>query len=209
MITRRTLLRLLALAPVGAVVTASSPCLVAQGDSLTRGSTLAYPVESYATIIARRMDIPLVQQAFSGSILATQAPTWLESPDGITVSLCGYNDMRLGADRALYELALTGAALRARARGQVYLGGCLRMTHAGYAGYGAYTHGSDAAVAAYNAIVARVAAWTGAHYVDLTEYDPDALGSGDEVHPSADGQIWIADRMMGQITRTYMPAARR
>lgn len=214
MITRRALLRAgaalgLGLAVFPPVAEGDPLPLVAQGDSLTRGSTPAYPVVSYAAILAQRLGRPLWQQAFNGSTLATQAPAWLESPPGMTVSLCGYNDMRLGTDLALYELALSGAALTARQRGPVFLGGCLRMTAQGYAGYGPYTHGSDAAVAAYNQVIAQVAARAGAIYVDMSAYDPYTLGAGDEVHPSAEGQTWIADRFMAALGRVYLPAAMR
>ena len=212
MITRRTLLRTLPAALGLAVLPpADGPAgvLIAQGDSLTHGSTPAYPVVGYARLLAARYEFALVDQAFNGSVIATQAPAWLQSPPGLTVTLCGYNDMRIGTDLALYELALTGAAWLARQRGPVILGGCLRMTAAGYTGYGIYTRGSDAAVAAYNAVIARVASRVGAAWVPVDDYDPYTMGVGDEVHPSAAGQAVIADLFAARWSQAYLPALAR
>lgn len=203
---RRTLLRVAALGLLPRPTLGEAGVLVAQGDSLTHGSSPAYPVVSYARLLAARYGLALVDQAFNGSVIATQAPAWLDSPPGLTVSLCGYNDMRIGTPLDLYELALTGAAWLARQRGPVMLGGCLRMTAAGYAGYGSYTRGSDAAVAACNVVIARVASRVGAAWVPVDDYDPATMGSGDDVHPSAAGQALIADLFAARWGRSWLPA---
>lgn len=164
---------------------------------------------SYARLLAGRYQLTLIDQAFNGATIATQAPGWLNSPAGVTVTLCGYNDMRSGTDPAAYEPALIGAAWLARQRGPVLLGGCLRMTAAGYRGYGIYTRGSDAAVAAYNEVVERVAARVGATYVDVSAYDPTTMGIGDDAHPSQEGQELIADLFAARWGRVLLPSVRR
>lgn len=205
MLTRRAFLTLAA--ALGMPRAAAPLPVVAQGDSLTSEAT------GYASQVAAWLGRPLVRLAINGSTLREQAPAWLDAPAGLTLSLCGYNDMRRnGASPttlAAYELALTGAATLARRRGPVALGGCLRMPPAGYALHpGMSDRGSDAAAAAYSAVVARVCARVGALYVDVSGYDV-ALTGPDLTHPTPAGQAWLAAQFRDALGRVWLPATQR
>lgn len=206
MITRRALLRAAAALPlVGASIAAAAPSrsTVALGDSLSSDPN------GYIAAVAAERAYPLVILAINGSALRDQAATWRDAPSGVAVSLCGYNDMRrYGADEATlahYEVLLTGAAWLLMKRGPVWLGGCLRMPQAGYSQPG-LAMGSDAAAAAYSAVVERVCRRTGAVYVSMDGYDPDTMTGADLSHPTRAGHAWIADQFIAAMRRVYLPA---
>lgn len=211
--TRRQALQVLAAiaAAVPAVARAATPppapaCLppatavLAVGDSLTRDST------SYAHLLAEQFSWSLDQQAINGSTLAGQALTWLGAPPGPTLTLAGYNDMRrLGGHPntvAAWEGLLRGLCHHRTSRGHpVYLGLCLRMTEEGYTQYNPESsYGSDQVVAAYHAATRRVAAAVpGVVVVDTTSYDPYEFTGPDTVHPTAEGQRYLAGLFQGAI----------
>lgn len=182
---RRTALRTLALLPL---LAARAP-LTAYGDSITAGWGASTPARSYAALVASALGRALDTRAIGGSTIAQQLAALQPPGAGPVILLAGTNDMRAGTPLAEYRAAL--ADMVALLPG-VWVAGPLSMTPAGYAAYGpAWSHGSDAAVAAYRAATAEIA---GARYVPVV-YDP-ANVAADLVHPNDAGHTQIAESFL-------------
>lgn len=182
---RRTFLRACAALPL----TAYRLPLTAYGDSITAGWGASTPARSYAALVAAALGRALDTRAIGGSTIAQQLAALQPPGAGPVILLAGTNDMRAGTPLAEYRAAL--ADMVARLPG-VWVAGPLSMTPAGYAAYGpAWSHGSDAAVAAYRAATAELA---GARYVPVA-YDP-ANVDPDLVHPNDAGHQQIADAFL-------------
>lgn len=201
--SRRTFLRLLALAPIARL--APRPRLVCYGDSITTGHGASTPAHAYAALVAAAMGYTLDNRGIDGSRIVEQlqiiAPV---HPPDVALLLSGYNDMRNGTELAIYRARLVRAASRLTSAGAtLYLGDCLRMTEAGYAAYApSGNHGSEQIVADMNAIIrtmpARIVRASAA-------YDPMNVDSG-LVHPNDEGHAQIAGAFLKAMRhRIYLP----
>jgi lysophospholipase L1-like esterase len=129
---------------------------------------------------------------------------WCQTDATSVLWLAGYNDMRAGIDleqlRATLARGLDAFAAQHRT---VYLGACLRMSATGYAKYGPeWNHGSDAAVAALNAMMREEAArHPSVYFVDFPNYNPETMVGPDFVHPTSAGHAILADAFLGAIVK--------
>lgn len=187
----------------------SEPCrlgLVALGDSITNGGgTMAlgvYP-RSWAQWLAAALELPYTGLAQDGAaaaqVLAEQAPRLRDRYD-VGCLYAGVNDVRsVDWDAASYErdLGATLATLAAR---------CDRLL--------AVTVPLDlgrpragAKVSDLNAIVRRLAAAHGATVVALEHLRGARLVLPDAVHPTAVGQLEIADRAARALGAPRLPSS--
>lgn len=100
---------------------------------------------------------------------------------------------------------LAGLPLTSRAP-TVYVGNTLKMDATGYTlGGASYAHGSDTAVAQFNAIIASTVATLAADglnvkLVDVSStYNPLTAGTADDIHPGDVGHAVIANAFLGVI----------
>lgn len=194
--------------PLRSSMVQTSGRLVAFGDSITYGLGASAPECGYARMVATGVGMALDNRAVSGSHLAEQARQIAETaltPADQAIWLVGYNDMRAGVPLDVFRLGLDAALadLAGRAAG-VWLGNCLRMTSEGYREpHGPY--GSDAAVAAFNEVIAAAAAAAGPRVVlvDASRaYQPEHV-TADLVHPNDDGHREIAGAFLGAVLRRH------
>ena len=176
--------------------------VLAFGDSITNGGgelQWGVALQSWAQWVARATGLPLTNYATDGAIAAdvvqAQIPAFLERtaiPDAgyhLGAIYIGVNDVRaVDWDVAGYEAAFREALGFLRAR-------CHRLL--------ALTAPADlgrppagAKVGALNAVIRTAAAETAALVVELSDFGARNLVMPDHVHPTAFGQIAIAERAL-------------
>ncbi len=167
--------------------------LVALGDSITFGEgnmVCGTPCRSWALWLAEALDLPFTSRAINGSsvegVLREQLPRVRADYD-VGCLFLGANDVRsVDWDAAAFEhglgIAMAGLGERCDRLLTMTLPLDLGRPPAG------------AKVGDANAIIRRVAAETGATVVALDDFSGWTLMLPDAVHPTALGQIAIADR---------------
>lgn len=166
--------------------------LVALGDSITNGDgtmMLGVTARSWAQWLAQAMGLPYTGRAADGAtapeVASAQLAQVREDYD-VGCLYVGVNDVRsVDYDQAAFEGAFTGAlaGLTARARQVVTLTIPLDLGRPR----------AGAKVAGANALIRRVAAEHGAACGDLDALGGPLLMMPDAVHPTALGQLRIAD----------------
>jgi lysophospholipase L1-like esterase len=182
--------------------------VLAFGDSITNGGgelQWGVALQSWAQWVSRAVGLPLtnnaVDGAFARDVVERQIPAFLERtahPDGRYELGClyiGVNDVRaLEFDRESYERDLAEAMRFLIAR-------CERgLTMTIPLDLGRPRAGSK--VAAANEVIERVARELGVLVVDLREFGARNLLMADQVHPTAFGQIWIAERALAVLEQS-------
>ena len=181
--------------------------LVALGDSITRGRggtpALGVHFQSWAQWLAEALELPLTNLAADGEqaagILATQVPR-LRGPYDVACLYVGVNDARgLAWDVAAYERDVRAivAALRDAAERVVLVTLPEDL--------GRPTSAPKPAQA--NAVLARIAADTGAVLVDLARFGGRRLVLPDVVHPTSAGQLAIADAAARALGASRLPSS--
>jgi lysophospholipase L1-like esterase len=180
--------------------------LVALGDSITVGEgsmALGVTPLSWAQWLARALDLPYSCYAFNGAttsdVLREQLPRVRAGHDVATL-YAGVNDVRDPRfDLAAYERDLDAvAAGLAPQAGRLLM---LTLPH----DLGRPTSAPKPLAA--NAAVLRVAARHGAVVADLADFGGWTNVLPDAVHPSALGQLEIADRAARALGAPLMPSA--
>jgi lysophospholipase L1-like esterase len=180
--------------------------VVALGDSITNGHgepALGVHPQSWAQWLAEVLELPLTKLAADGAIaadmLAEQVPR-LHGPYDVGCVYAGVNDVRApGFDAAAYERDLRAIADAVEAASeQVVL---LTLP----ADLGRPRAAPKPRTA--SAIVRRVAAETGAAVVDLDDLAGAPWLLPDAVHPTAVGQLEIADRAARVLGAPRLPSA--
>jgi lysophospholipase L1-like esterase len=191
--------------------------VLAFGDSITNGGgelQWGVALQSWALWVARGLGLPYTGYAFDGArvpdVVQRQIPAFLARDAGAGAGArydlgclyIGVNDVRgldwnAGRFEADYRLALAFLGER-----------CDRVLTA--------TTPSDlgrpragAKVGELDAVIERVAAKHDALVVDLRGFGARNLVMTDHVHPTAFGQIWIAERALDTLARDGMPVAVR
>lgn len=180
--------------------------LVALGDSITVGEgsmTLGITPLSWAQWLARALDLPFssyaVNGAYTADVLALQLPRVRAGHD-IAALYAGVNDVRdPGFDADAYERDLDAVAAGLAARADRLL--MLTLPE----DLGRPTSAPKPAVA--NAAVRRVAARHGAALADLSDFGGWTHVLPDVVHPTALGQVEIADRAARALGAPLVPSA--
>lgn len=180
--------------------------VVALGDSITVGEgsmTLGVTPLSWAQWLARALDLPYTSYAFNGArtadVLRIQLPRVRADYDVATL-YAGVNDVRgPGWDATAYERDLDAIAgvLAARAERLLVLTLPLDL--------GRPTSAPKPAAA--GAVARRVAASHGATVVELDDFGSWTTVLPDIVHPTAIGQIEIADRAARALGAALLPSA--
>jgi lysophospholipase L1-like esterase len=187
--------------------------VLAFGDSITNGGgelQWGVALQSWAMWIARSLGLPYTGYAADGAraadVLAEQIPAFQRRaahPEGRYELGClyiGVNDVR-GTDwdaavfRADYEEAL-----------RFVHGRCDRVLTA-TAPLGLGLPRAGAKVGDLNAVIRDVAAHVGALVVDLSDFGARNQVMADRVHPTAFGQIAIAERALGVLAADGLAAA--
>ncbi|MFP5363317.1 MAG: GDSL-type esterase/lipase family protein [Thermoleophilia bacterium] len=192
----------------GPVTTAGEPRLglVALGDSITVGEgTMALGVTplSWAQWLARALDLPFtsyaVNGATTGDVLGLQLAR-VRAPHDVAALYVGVNDVRApDFDAAAYERDLDAVAAGLAARADRLL--ILSLPE----DLGRPTSAPKPAIA--NGAVRRVAARHGAALADLADFGGWTHVLPDAVHPTAIGQLEIADRAARALGATLLPSA--
>jgi lysophospholipase L1-like esterase len=180
--------------------------LVALGDSITVGEgsmTLGVTPLSWAQWLARALDLPFTSYAFDGAttadVLHEQLPR-LRADYDVAALYAGVNDVRdprfdLGAYERDLDAVAAGLAERA---GRLLM---LTLPH----DLGRPTSAPKPLHA--NAAVRRVAARHGATVADLSDLGGWTLVLPDAVHPTALGQLEIADRAARALDAPLEPSS--
>ncbi len=187
----------------------AGPCrkgLVALGDSITVGEgSMARGVTplSWAQWLARALDIPFQSYACNGAVAADvlrdQLPR-LRFDYDVAVLYAGVNDVRApDFDLAAYERDLDAIAAGLADRSERLL--LLTLPH----DLGRPSCAPRPAQA--GEAVRRVAARHGAAVADLSDFGGWTLVLPDVVHPTALGQLEIADRAARALGATTLPSA--
>ena len=185
--------------------------ILAFGDSITHGGgelQWGVAMQSWALWVARALGLPYSPQAVDGATIATlleaQIPAFERravSPDGpfdVGCVYIGTNDVR-GPDWDLgsYEEGLQAALAFIAAR-------CERVVTANLpVDLGRPRAG--AAVHEANAVIERAARESGALLVDLRGFSGRRVLMADHVHPTAFGQIAIAERALALLAADGLP----
>jgi lysophospholipase L1-like esterase len=179
--------------------------LVALGDSITVGEgsmALGITPLSWAQWLARALDLPYTSYAVNGAlasdVLHTQLPR-VRADHDIAALYAGVNDVRSPSfDAAAYErdLDATAAGLAERADRLLML--TLPQD------LGRPPSGPKPALA--NGAVRRVAERHGATVADLSDFGGWTLVLPDVVHPTALGQLEIADRAARALGAPLLPS---
>ncbi|HEV7808715.1 MAG TPA: GDSL-type esterase/lipase family protein [Solirubrobacteraceae bacterium] len=179
--------------------------LVALGDSITVGEgsmALGITPLSWAQWLARALDLPFQSYAFNGAtasdVLREQLPRVRADYD-VAALYVGVNDVRdPGFDAAAYERDLAAIATRLAPRAQRLL--MLTLPH----DLGRPTAVPKPQVA--SAVVRRVAERHGAVVADLSDFGGWTNVLPDAVHPTALGQLEIADRAARALGASQLPS---
>jgi lysophospholipase L1-like esterase len=188
---------------------AGGPCrkgLVALGDSITVGEgsmALGVTPLSWAQWLARTLDLPFTCYAVDGAVTAEvrheQLPRARADYD-LAVLYAGVNDVRSPDwDAAAYERDLDAIAASLAARAERLL--LLTLPH----DLGRPTCAPKPEQA--NAAVRRVAERHGAAVADLADFGGWTLVLPDVVHPTALGQLEIADRAARALGSPALPSS--
>jgi lysophospholipase L1-like esterase len=180
--------------------------LVALGDSITVGEgsmALGITPLSWAQWLARALDLPFrsyaVNGAYTPDVLDLQLPRVRGSHD-IAALYVGANDVRApGFDVTAYERDLDALAAGLAARADRLL--MLTLPE----DLGRPSCAPKPAIA--NVAVRRVAARHGAALADLADFGGWTLVLPDVVHPTALGQLEIADRAALALGAALRPSA--
>jgi lysophospholipase L1-like esterase len=187
----------------------SGPCrkgLVALGDSITLGEgsmALGVTPLSWAQWLARALDLPFTCYAINGAVAADvlreQLPRARAAYD-LAVLYAGVNDVRSPEwDARAYERDLDAIAAGLAARAERLL--LLTLPH----DLGRPTCAPKPQEA--NAAVRRVAQRHGAALADLADFGGWTLVLPDVVHPTALGQLEIADRAARALGSPTLPSS--
>jgi lysophospholipase L1-like esterase len=181
--------------------------LLAFGDSITNGGgelQWGVALQSWALWLARGLGVPFTGFARDGATAADvvreqlpQAERRADARYDLGCLYIGVNDVRgFGWDPALFELdfrrALAFLADRCDRVLTLTVPLDLGRPRAG------------AKVRDLNAVIERVAAETGALVLDLSAWGARNLVMTDQVHPTAFGQIAIAERALDRLARDGM-----
>jgi lysophospholipase L1-like esterase len=188
---------------------AGGPCrkgLVALGDSITVGEgsmALGVTPLSWAQWLARALDLPFQCYAVDGAVASAvrreQLPRARADYD-LAVLYAGVNDVRSpGWDPDAYERDLDAIAASLAARAERLL--LLTLPH----DLGRPTCAPKPERA--NAAVRRVAERHGAAVADLADFGGWTLVLPDVVHPTALGQLEIADRAARALGAPTLPSS--
>ena len=180
--------------------------LVALGDSITVGEgsmTLGVTPLSWAQWLARALDLPYTSYAFNGAttadVLREQLPRVRADYD-VAALYAGANDVRdPGFDLDAYERDLEAVAAGLAARAVRLL--MVTLPH----DLGRPTSAPKPLHA--SSVVRRVAERHRAVVVDLSDFGGWTLVLPDVVHPTALGQLEIADRAARAFGTPVMPSA--
>jgi len=180
--------------------------LVALGDSITVGEgsmALGITPLSWAQWLAKALDLPYTSYAVNGAttadVLHSQLPRVRPGHDAATL-YAGVNDVRgAGFDAAAYERGLDAIAAGLAGRA----GRLLMLTLPEDLGRPT----SAPKPVAANAAVRRVAERHGAAVADLSDFGGWTLVLPDIVHPTALGQLEIADRAARALGAPLQPSA--
>ncbi|MBW3652333.1 MAG: hypothetical protein KY433_01820 [Actinobacteria bacterium] len=179
--------------------------LVALGDSITVGEgsmALGVTPLSWAQWLARALDLPFTSYAVNGAltadVLRLQLPR-VRAPHDIAALYAGVNDVRAADfDAAAYERDLDAVAAGLAARADRLL--MLTLPE----DLGRPTSAPKPSLA--NAAVRRVAARHGAVLADLADFGGWTHVLPDLVHPTAIGQLEIADRAALALGAPLLPS---
>ncbi|MDX6681491.1 MAG: hypothetical protein QOG94_1530 [Solirubrobacteraceae bacterium] len=179
--------------------------LVALGDSITVGEgsmALGITPLSWAQWLARALDLPFTSYAVDGAtasdVLREQLPR-VRSDYDVAALYVGVNDVRdPGFDVAAYERDLAAIAARLAPRALRLL--MLTLPH----DLGRPTSAPKPQAA--NAVVRRVAERHGAVVADLADFGGWTAVLPDAVHPTALGQLEIADRAARALGAPLLPS---
>jgi lysophospholipase L1-like esterase len=180
--------------------------LVALGDSITNGHgepALGVPMQSWAQWLAEALELPFTKLARDGArvadVLAEQVPR-LAGPYDVACVLAGVNDARaLDWDARAFERDLA-AVLDAAAGAAARLVACTLPSDLG-------RPRAAPKPAAASAVVRRAAGARGAVVVALDDLAGPRLLLPDAVHPTALGQLEIADRAARALEARVLPSA--
>jgi lysophospholipase L1-like esterase len=180
--------------------------LVALGDSITVGEgsmALGVTPLSWAQWLARALDLPFTSYAVNGAttadVLALQLPRVRAGHD-VAALYAGVNDVRSpDFDIAAYERDLDAVARALVQRAERLL--MLTLPE----DLGRPTSAPKPSLA--NDVVRRVAAGHGAVVADLADFAGWTLVLPDVVHPTAVGQLEIADRAARALGAPLLPSA--
>jgi lysophospholipase L1-like esterase len=181
--------------------------VLAFGDSITNGGgelQWGVALQSWAQWVARATGLPLTNHATDGAgaadVVEAQIPAFLECT---AVPCAGYhlgaiyigvNDVRaVDWDAARYEAALRQALGFLRTR----CDRLLALTAPGDLG----RPPAGAKVGELNAVIRAAATETAALVVELSDFGARNLVMPDHVHPTAFGQIAIAERALAVLAR--------
>lgn len=179
--------------------------LVALGDSITNGHgepALGVPMQSWAQWLAEALGLPFTKlardAALARDVLAQQVPR-LDGPYDVACLYVGVNDARsLQWDPVAYERALR-ASVAALAACSERLLLCTLPTDLGRPRAAPKPH-------AASAIVRAVAAENGAVLAELDDLAGPPWLLPDAVHPTARGQLEIADRAARALGAPQLPS---
>ena len=180
--------------------------LVALGDSITNGHgepALGVHPQSWAQWLAEVLDLPFTKLAVDGAqtadVLRAQVPR-LRGPYDVACVYAGVNDVRGAAfDAAVYERELRAIAAAARAAsGRLAI--CTLPEDLG-------RPRAAPKPAQASAIVRRIAPEVGGAVVALEDLAGAPWLLPDAVHPTAVGQLEIADRAARVLGAPRLPSA--
>jgi len=182
------------------------PGLVALGDSITVGEgsmALGITPLSWAQWLAKALDLPFTSYAVNGAytadVLALQLPR-VRARHDLAALYAGVNDVRAADfDVAAFERDLDAIAAGLAARADRLL--VLTLPE----DLGRPTAAPKPSLA--NAAVRRVAARHDAAVADLADFGGWTLVLPDVVHPTALGQLEIADRAARALGAPLLPSA--
>ena len=180
--------------------------LVALGDSITVGEgsmALGITPLSWAQWLARALDLPFTSYAANGAltsdVLHLQLPR-VRARHDVAALYAGVNDVRaLDFDASAYERDLDAVAGGLAARADRLL--MLTLPE----DLGRPPSAPKPSIA--NAAARRVAARHGAVLADLADFGGWTLVLPDVVHPTAIGQLEIADRAARALGAALLPSA--
>ncbi|MGI8712799.1 MAG: GDSL-type esterase/lipase family protein [Solirubrobacteraceae bacterium] len=186
--------------------------MLAFGDSITNaGGELQWGValQSWALWVARSLGLPYTGYATDGArapdVVARQLPAFRrdnadpEARYDVGCLYVGVNDVRaVDWDAREFATAYAGALAFLAAR-------CDRVLTAS-APLKLGVPGTGARVGELNAVIEREAAACGALVIDLTRFGARNQVMADRVHPTAFGQIAIAERALAVLAADGLPA---